>query len=140
MGPPPAAFSSHDLNGLLIQSKTIMQPTSNIQVVVVQQGEPLIVAVRGEGGVHESQRLDQELMRISTLHPALAVLDLSGLQFISSIGMGSLVSFQRSLGRHGGKVRLAACAGMVRDALHRARLDKQFEMYDTVDAATAGAR
>jgi anti-anti-sigma factor len=85
-----------------------------------------------------AEQLDMELARRCTLRPALAVLDLSGLTFISSLGLGALISFQRTLKRHGGTVRLAALSTRLTDAFRKAQVHQFFEMHDTVEGALAG--
>ena len=65
----------------------------------------------------------------------LAVIDLSGLTFLSSMGMGALVSFHRAVTRNGGVVRLAAAPPPIADAIRRARLTDVLDLQATVAAA-----
>jgi anti-sigma B factor antagonist len=94
-----------------------------------------VIHVIGDAGIKNAERLDMELCRRCTLHPLLAVIDLSGLTFISSLGLGALVSFQRTMKRHGGTVRLAALSERFNDAFRKAQLHQIFEMHDTVEDA-----
>ena len=65
------------------------------------------------------------------------LLDCSGLEFVSSLGIGTLVRIQSRLKRQGGTVKLAAVQGVVAEVLRVVHLDKLLQMYDTVDDAAA---
>ena len=94
-----------------------------------------VIRVDGDAGVANAERLDVELARACTRRPALAVVDLGGLTFISSMGMGALVHFHRAVVSHGGVVRFAAAQPLVADAFRRARLSDVLELHGTVHAA-----
>ena len=94
-----------------------------------------MIRVVGDAGVSNAERLDAEFARACARRPALAVIDLAGVTFISSMGMGALVTFHRSVTRHGGVVRLAAARPLVADALRRARLTDVLHLHDTIDEA-----
>jgi anti-sigma B factor antagonist len=81
--------------------------------------------------------LERELNRLAAGRPPVVVLDLSGLSFISSLGMGLLNSFRRGLHSHGGITRIAAAQPDVATALRLCSLDKLYEMHDSLDAALA---
>jgi anti-sigma B factor antagonist len=81
--------------------------------------------------------LDREVTRILARHPRLVVLDLAGLSFCSSLGMGCLVTLRRSLARTDSKARLAALQPDVMDAFKRAVILPLFEVFPTVDEALA---
>ena len=68
--------------------------------------------------------------------PAVVTLDLSQLRSISSLAMGVLVAYRRSVVRTGGRVRLThELQPAVREALTRAELLELFEI--TADAQPA---
>lgn len=96
----------------------------------------VILEVRGEMRI-DCTPLEVQIRKIVAQHPQLVVVDLSGLSFISSLGMGCFVSLRKGLATWGGKVRVAAARPMVKDALSRARLLDVMEHADTVDAALA---
>ena len=108
---------------------------SELSLQVEDVNGACVIRVAGDAGIKNAERLDMELCRRCTLHPALAVIDLSGLAFISSLGLGALVSFQRTMRRHGGTVRLAALSERFDDAFRKAQLHQIFEMHDTVEEA-----
>src|SRR4051812_28727192 len=68
----------------------------------------LIIKITGDAGVENIETLEGELTKLSAQRPPLIVFDLSGLEFIASLGMGALMSFRKGIVRNGGVVRIAA--------------------------------
>jgi anti-anti-sigma factor len=96
-----------------------------------------VVAVTGELTLETAPVLEQELARVGAGRPAVTVIDVAGVTFVSSIGMGALVAYAKAAQRWGGRVRLARASHIVADCFHRAHLDGAFELYPEVPAATA---
>lgn len=65
------------------------------------------------------------------------VLDLSGLKFIDSAGLGAMISAMVSVGRREGALKLAALQGDVQRIVRSMHLDQVFEVYDALDQAEA---
>lgn len=107
--------------------------------VTVGSDDPrgLVVRVAGDVDMGAAEALGHRLTPICARRPPLVVLDLSGVGFIGSLGLGSLVTFHRALERCGGRVRVAAVQPRVWEVFTRARLQSLFEHFDTVDAALA---
>lgn len=55
-------------------------------------------------------------------------LDCTGLRFIDSDGLGTLITIQKKLAARSGKVRLQNTLPVVRQLLHLLRLDEIFEL------------
>ena len=68
------------------------------------------------------------------------VLDLSQSKFISSHGIGYLVSLAAHANTNSSRVILAACSPFVSIVLTRCKLDRFFETADSVDAAVRRIR
>ncbi|HEY1921964.1 MAG TPA: STAS domain-containing protein [Tepidisphaeraceae bacterium] len=99
--------------------------------------EALVVHIKGECAI-TLHPLEATFTRLSAQRPKLVVLDLAGVTFISSLGMGSMLAFRRGLSSHGGQVRLAAVQPLVLDAFRRAHLYEVFSFHPTVAEACAG--
>ena len=69
--------------------------------------------------------------------PLQAVVDLSGVRFMNSSGLGMLVGALTTARNTGGDLRLAAVNGRVRTLLEVTQLDGVFVSFPTVDAAVA---
>ena len=97
------------------------------------------MSLNGDIGLLEVDALTDQFMSLIAAKPTLVVLDLAAVTMVASAGMGAMTAFLRDLGKQGGKVRLAAATPLVRESLHRALVDRIFQIYDTVDAALAAA-
>lgn len=96
-----------------------------------------LVRLAGDAGVGELDKLEMQFNRVRAAKPNKVIIDLAGLAFIASIGMGSMVSLNSSIAKAGAKVILTNVNEQVMTALQRARLDNIFGMADSVDAALA---
>jgi anti-sigma B factor antagonist len=110
---------------------------SSLQVTSKKRGKALVVAITGDAGMAFVGQLQHELSRVCEAGPERVVVDLSGLTFISSMGMGTLVNFRKGVERCGGTVRIAALQPLLAEAFRRARMTEVFETFDTVEAALA---
>jgi anti-anti-sigma factor len=101
---------------------------AGLQVKCDHDADAVVITIRGVAGVVEAARLDQALARLSARRPGLVVLDLAGLTFLSNIGMGALLAFQRAVARHGGRVRLDNVPAPIVNALRRVRLERVLDL------------
>jgi anti-sigma B factor antagonist len=88
----------------------------------------------GKPAVSVFERAVFDLLRDDMAH---IILDLSGLKFIDSSGLGAMISAMVSVGRRDGALKLAAIQGDVQRIVKSMHLDQVFEFYDTVDGAEA---
>ena len=63
------------------------------------------------------------------------VLDCSKLDYISSMGLGTLVRANGRLKKQGGAMAICGASGVVAEVFRLMRLDHVFSMYDSVDEA-----
>jgi anti-anti-sigma factor len=94
----------------------------------------VVVAISGEAVV-ALEPLVSGLQSVAESHPQRVVLDLSGLSFMSSLAMGVVLAFRRHVLAQNGSLKVAAVQKMVLDSFKRARLDKVFELTETLDGA-----
>lgn len=66
------------------------------------------------------------------------VLDMQGLQYISSLGLRSFVVVGQLTKQKGGYLRLCAVTGLVKQVFEITRVHTMFGMYDSVESALAG--
>jgi anti-anti-sigma factor len=100
-----------------------------IEVALFEGAEELVVRLTGEAGVRQASDLEAALLRISARRPRLVTLDLSGLNFICCLAMGSLAAYRRGAVRAGSRVRMAATLPeSVRQALHHSGLLALFDL------------
>src|SRR5437868_7670598 len=100
-----------------------------------RDGSPtVLVDVKGEALV-DLEPMVATLQSVADRHPAKVILDLHDLSFISSLAMGVMLAFRRGILANGGKLKVAAMQKLVLDSFKRARLDKVFEIVETLEAA-----
>jgi anti-sigma B factor antagonist len=96
-----------------------------------------VLRLAGEIDVATAPRLRDRLVALATGgHPRIVV-DLAGVSFIDSMGLGALLSGMKRARAHDGDLRLAGATDHVAKVLQITRLDLAFVMTDTVDEATA---
>ncbi|MGA3065810.1 MAG: STAS domain-containing protein [Tepidisphaeraceae bacterium] len=94
-----------------------------------------VLRLIGNAGVDMAKTLETTLTRVLAARPTLVVADMSKLVLLSSLAMGQLVTLQKSLGRSGGKMRLAAVPPQLMTSLKHTRLDSVFECLPSVKEA-----
>ena len=68
------------------------------------------------------------------------VIDMSGVDYISSVGLRALVVAAKQVKTQGGRIAVAALAPMVREVFQISRLHLVFNLFDEVDAALQSVR
>jgi anti-anti-sigma factor len=63
------------------------------------------------------------------------VLDLGGLTYVSSMGLGAIVRVAKQLRDGGGEVRICCLTGLVRQLFEITRLDHVFPPHDSIESA-----
>jgi anti-sigma B factor antagonist len=97
-----------------------------------------LVSPSGDLDLAGAPLLRQELVEASAGGSTLVVLDLAGVSFVDSVGVGVIVGGHARL-RHGGRLlHLAAPTTSVRNLLGLTRLDALIPTFETVDEAVVG--
>lgn len=109
-------------------------PTANLSVEHSTEPWGVLLTLRGNAGVANTAVLDRHVLPIVASKPALVIVDLTGLEFVSSLGIGSIMAVHQGL-RPKGKVRLVGPNPNVRGVLERTRVDALLEIFDTLEEA-----
>ena len=117
-----------------ISCPTEVPRVATFEVQSRKVNDAVVVRLVGEAGMLESETLEKKLDEVIVQQPPLAVVDMSELQFITSLGLGALTRFKHAVGRHG-KVKIVVPAGHVRDMMFRSRVIDLFEEADSVENA-----
>ena len=104
---------------------------------MAERENALLITLTGSADVAHASKLERCAMTAMAYRQPLVVLDLTNLAFISSIGIGSLLSMRRAAQRRGAKFRVAGVCGPLADLFATSGLTSVFSGYDTVDAALA---
>lgn len=97
--------------------------------------EALILKVKGDAGVAQADELHRAFTRAVAHRGKFFIIDMSRVNFMSSLGMGMMVEFNKGVTLRGGKTLWAAMQEPVADAFRRARLDRALTMVPTMAEA-----
>jgi anti-sigma B factor antagonist len=100
-------------------------------------GGATVVRLSGDVDLQHSPRLRKTLMELMMEHQPVVV-DMSGVSYIDSSGIASLVEAYQTARRNAGRFTLASISQPAMRVLQLARLDKVFAIAPTVEAAVKG--
>jgi anti-sigma B factor antagonist len=98
-----------------------------------------VVAPQGEVDISNLSILDQVLVDVLQRRPRRLVVDLSGVAYIDSGGVSSLLRAGQRFSRQGGQLALADGSRFVRRLLQMTGIDRIFPYFDTLPAALNAA-
>lgn len=98
----------------------------------------VVVILRGEVDLRNSPRA-RKLLLDHVARSERVVVDLSGVSYLDSSGLASLVEALQAARRRQGRLSLAAVSEAAERVLHLARLDKVFALYPSVAEALNAA-
>jgi anti-sigma B factor antagonist len=100
-----------------------------------QAGGATIVEAGGEVELHNAPRLREVLKRICETPGPCCVVDMSGVSFIDSTGVGVLVGALKRAREHGGSLALACPQPRVRRVFEITGLLAALPIFDSLEAA-----
>ncbi len=114
-------------------------PDRPLELKITRRGQAAVVHVSGSVSVPDAERLGEQLGALAAERTPIIVLDLAEMDFISSLGLGAIISAHLKCRHHQGQIRLVSPIQPVRDILETTRLTKIFPIYQSVDQALAEA-
>jgi anti-sigma B factor antagonist len=97
-----------------------------------------VVAPTGRLDVAGAPALKDAIAEAARNTPARVVIDMEGVSFVDSTGLGSVIAALKQLRSSQGELRLAAPNQQVRVVLELTTLDRVFPYYATVEEALTG--
>lgn len=97
-----------------------------------------VVSVYGELDVATSPMLRERLIRLVSEGSSNLVLDLEGVDFLDSTGLGTIVSVLKRARTRGGDLRLVSTQARIHRLFEITGLDKAVPLRASVDDAIAG--
>lgn len=94
-----------------------------------------VIKAQGEVDLYSSPQLRKELKKQIKARAKLVVVDLSGVDYMDSSGVATLIEGLQGLGKVGGHLKLAGLNDSVMQVLKFVHLDKVFEIVDTASEA-----
>lgn len=104
---------------------------------VIERSGCVVLAVVGEVDVATAPQLRQEAVRQVSVGNARLVIDLSGVDFLDSTGLGVIVGLLKRVRTHDGELAVAGAENHVRKVFDITRISDVLPMYATVDEACA---
>jgi anti-sigma B factor antagonist len=102
---------------------------------VTERDGATVLAVRGEVDVYTAPRLREKLLELSSQGKHDIVVDLEGVDFLDSTGLGVLVGGLKRLRSHDGDLVLVCTQHRILKVFEITGLTKVFSIHDSVDAA-----
>jgi anti-sigma B factor antagonist len=99
-----------------------------------------VVVVHGDLDLTTAPRLRDAVVRVLTAGDTRAVLDLGGVPFIDSTGLGVLVGLLKRARSLGGDLRIVSQSSSLRDVLELTALERSLPPFPDVPAATGDVR
>lgn len=96
-----------------------------------------VLAVKGEVDVYTAPRLRERLVELVSQGKLRIIVDLEGVDFLDSTGLGVLVGGLKRLRSNDGDLGLVCTQSRILKVFEITGLTKVFPIYDSVDAATA---
>ena len=95
--------------------------------------------VEGENEVdvdlESSPKLRKKLLELIDADEKAILVDLERVKYMDSSGVATLVEALQKVGKYGGQLKIANLRDAVKDVFELSRLDKVFDIYDTVQEA-----
>jgi len=93
------------------------------------------LTVTGEIDMATAPRFRQRLLAVISAGTQNVVIDLSGVDFIDSTGLGVLMGAAKRVRSTGGDIRLVMAGSRLADLIELTRLDRVLDVFDSVSAA-----
>lgn len=110
----------------------------DLSVTSREQGGRTVVVVGGEIDVYTAPVLRERLNELVSDGHHQLVVDMEGVDFLDSTGLGVLVGGLKKVRQHEGSLHLVCTQEKILKVFRITGLTKVFPIHDTVDAALAG--
>ncbi len=98
----------------------------------------VVVAVRGEVDIATAPKLREKLVELASQGAQQVVVDLEGVDFLDSTGLGVLIGGMKRLPGLDGDLTLVCTQPRILKVFEITGLNRAFTIHETVDAAVAG--
>ena len=103
-----------------------------------QQGNTVVIALKGRMDALSAPQFEKECAVWLDKGVARVVADLSGLEYISSAGLRSILAMAKKLKSADGHIRVCRLSGVVQEVFTMAGFATMFTLYASVEDALAG--
>jgi len=108
-----------------------------LSVISRERGDRTVVEVSGEVDVYTAAILREKLVDLIDAHHTDLVVDLTGVGFLDSTGLGVLVGALKKIRGSGGRLQLVIDQDKVMKVFRITALDQVFTIHEDLEAALA---
>lgn len=110
----------------------------DLDLDVTEHGGCSVLSLRGEVDVYTAPRFRERLIELVNAGERQIIVDLEGVSFLDSTGLGVLVGGLKRVRSHDGDMALVCTQGRILKVFDMTGLDKVFVVHESVDAALVG--
>ncbi len=100
-----------------------------------KEGKAVIMTIKGRMDAITAAEFDRETGNITGSGERLIIIDMSGLDYISSAGLRSILTASKRLKGEGGDIILTSLKNVVRDVFEISGFSSILPIYDSVETA-----
>lgn len=112
-------------------------PDVTVEFEASTQGDVAVAAIRGRLDAARVADIKQQVSALPETGVTQVVLELSGLEWIDSSGVGLLVLVYKKVKANGGRVNVACLQRQPQEIFRLLRLESAFTIFDTLESAVA---
>ncbi len=107
-----------------------------MEFILEDSGDVTVLHLKGDVmGGPEAVQLNTQMHNLLDEKKLQLVLDLAGVNRMNSSGLGILINVLTTYKNNGGQLKLTNVSGRVSNLLEITKLDKIFEIYDSLESA-----
>jgi len=111
-----------------------------VDVHISNQQDAAVIAVQGEVDLYTSPQVREAIVGVTQRRTPTVIVDLTGVGYMDSSGVATLVEGLQFCRGYGGAFRLAGLGETVRQVFRFAKLDTVFEIYPSAEDARAARK
>lgn len=116
-----------------------MSAPDSITATVADHDGVAVLSIGGEIDLVTAPSLEEAIGAVVADNPSALIIDLSGVDFLGSVGLKILAATFEKIGDHA-EFGVVARGPATRRPIHLTGLDKTFPLYPTLDDALSGVR
>lgn len=109
-----------------------------MEIQVVQHGQANVLILKGKMDLGNTGQIKDAVKALLEKNKTIVHLNMKGVDFINSSGLGALISIMKEVRMHRGRLTLSDLAPYVREIFEITQLTHVFEIFNTADEAVAG--
>ena len=105
-----------------------------------QEGSASVVSIKGKINFEVTTQLRETIKEVIAAHqPKLLLINMEGISFIDSSGLGLLVAVRSSVDKSDGRLHLCCLQAQVKKVFDQTNLTNYFSIFDTEQDALRGS-